>query len=135
MNVFTLSYFFLFILQVLILIESKHSNSTNLKTFGAYQMALVISFLYKSRFRLIEVTMGNWNLMLNTFPFPHLLLCPSALNEIWTYKINTFAGNTIGNGSLWRAQISILSRNQWNLEVSRNWRIPMLWQGIKKTLI
>jgi hypothetical protein len=43
--------------------------------------------------------------------------------DIISYNI---AGNTSRNGSMWGTEISIISRKQWNLEVSWNWRIPML---------
>lgn len=38
----------------------------------------------------------------------------------------SIAGNSSGLGSLWGAEIPSLSRKQWDLEVSRDWRIPML---------
>ncbi|GLT29811.1 hypothetical protein SLA2020_046550 [Shorea laevis] len=49
-----------------------------------------------------------------------------------TRNTNPFSvsGNPSGDGSLWRPQIPILSRKQWNVEVSRDWGVPMLRQGI-----
>ncbi|GKV32764.1 hypothetical protein SLEP1_g41345 [Rubroshorea leprosula] len=43
-------------------------------------------------------------------------------------------GNPSGDGSLWRAQIHILSKKQWNVEVSKDWGVPMLRQGIEENL-
>ncbi|GKV44118.1 hypothetical protein SLEP1_g51336 [Rubroshorea leprosula] len=39
------------------------------------------------------------------------------------------SGNPSGDGSLWRAQIHILSKKQWNVEVSKDWGVPMLRQA------